>query len=135
MALHPAVLHASQVIGRLEKTVIDCPEPRALAEFYARVLGLVITEDIGDWVVIGSGPGSRELAFQRAAAWTAPRWPDPAYPQQMHLDIRVTNPDRAELELFALGATRVPAEREMGFRVFTDPSGHPFCIVFGPTAS
>jgi catechol 2,3-dioxygenase-like lactoylglutathione lyase family enzyme len=130
-----ACWHASQVIGRLEKTVIDCPDPRALAEFYAHVLGMVINEDTGDWVVIGSGPGLRELAFQRATAWTPPRWPDPVYPQQMHLDIRVTDADRAEQELLVLGATRVPAERETGFRVFTDPVGHPFCIVFGHTAS
>jgi hypothetical protein len=27
------------VIGCLEKTVIDCPDPRALAEFYCPVLG------------------------------------------------------------------------------------------------
>jgi hypothetical protein len=45
------------VIGRLEKTVIDCPDPRALAEFYCQVLGMRINEDIGSWVVIGSGPG------------------------------------------------------------------------------
>jgi hypothetical protein len=38
----------------------------------------------------------------------------------------------AEQELLALGATRVPGERETGFRVFTDPVGQPFCIVFGP---
>jgi hypothetical protein len=33
--------------------------------------------------------------------------------------------------LLALGATRVRGERETGLRVFTDPAGHPFCIVFG----
>lgn len=49
----------------------------------------------------------------------------------MHLDIRVADADQAERKLVALGATRVPAERETGFRVFTDPAGHPFCIVFG----
>jgi catechol 2,3-dioxygenase-like lactoylglutathione lyase family enzyme len=119
------------VIGRLEKTVIDCPNPRALAEFYCQVLGMRINEDIDGWVVIGSAPGSRELAFQRAADWIPPQWPDPAYPQQMHLDIRVRDADQAEQELLALGATRVPGERETGFRVFTDPVGHPFCIVFG----
>ena len=27
------------MIGRLEKTVLDCPDPRALAAFYAQVLG------------------------------------------------------------------------------------------------
>jgi catechol 2,3-dioxygenase-like lactoylglutathione lyase family enzyme len=119
------------VIGRLEKTVIDCPDPRGLAAFYAQVLGMSVNEDLGDWVVIGSGPGVRQLAFQRVDEWVPPRWPDPAYPQQLHLDIRVTDPDRAEQELVALGATRVPGERETGFRVFTDPVGHPFCIVFG----
>jgi catechol 2,3-dioxygenase-like lactoylglutathione lyase family enzyme len=119
------------VIGHIEKTVIDCPDPRALAEFYCHVLGMRVNEDLDDWVVIGTWPGLRQLAFQRVIEWFPPRWPDPAYPQQLHLDIRVTDADRAEQELLALGATRVPGEGETGFRVFTDPVGHPFCIVFG----
>jgi hypothetical protein len=130
-AMAPACWHALCVIGRLEKPVIDCPDPRALAEFYCQVLGMSITEDIDGWVVIGSGPGLRQLAFQRAAVWVPPRWPDPAFPQQMHLDIRVSDADWSERELLALGATRVQGGRETGFRVFTDPVGHPFCIVFG----
>jgi len=76
-----------------------------------------INEDIDGWVVIGSGPGLRQVAFQRAADWIPPRRPDPAYPQQMHLDIRVNDADQAEQELLGLGATRVPGERETGFRV------------------
>jgi len=43
----------------------------------------------------------------------------------------VSDADQAEQELLALGATRIPGERETGFRVFADPAGHPFCIVFG----
>lgn len=119
------------MIGRLEKTVIDCPDPRALAAFYCQVLGMRVNEDSDDWVVIGSDPGLRQVAFQRVTEWMPPRWPDPTHPQQMHLDIRVTDPDEAEHSLVTLGATRVPAARETGFRVFTDPIGHPFCIVFG----
>jgi catechol 2,3-dioxygenase-like lactoylglutathione lyase family enzyme len=119
------------VIGRLEKTVVDCPEPRELAAFYAGVLGMQVTYDSPDWVTIGSGPGVRQLAFQRAADWVPPRWPDPEYPQQMHLDIRVDDVDVAEKQVLALGARRAPAERESGFRVFFDPAGHPFCLVFG----
>ena len=91
----------------------------------------LINEDIDGWVVIGAAPGLRQLAFQRVAEWVPPRWPDPAYPQQLHLDIRVADAEQAEQELLALGATRVAGERETGFRVFTDPVGHPFCIVFG----
>lgn len=124
------------VIGRLEKTVIDCPDPRALAGFYCEVLGMRVNEDIdGEWVVIGSRPAAREVAFQRAADWVPPRWPDPAYPQQMHLDIRVADPNRAEEQLVALGAIRARGVRETGFRVFLDPVGHPFCIIFGQAAA
>jgi catechol 2,3-dioxygenase-like lactoylglutathione lyase family enzyme len=115
------------VIGRLEKTVLDCPDPQALAG----ILGMRVDEDDGDWVVIGREPGFRELAFQRAERYAAPRWPDPAHPQQEHLDIRVDDVDSAEQAVLALGATRLPAERESGFRVFADPAGHPFCLVFG----
>jgi catechol 2,3-dioxygenase-like lactoylglutathione lyase family enzyme len=119
------------MIGRLEKTVLDCPDPRALAKFYARVLGMRINENSDDWVVIGLEPGARQLAFQRAVTWSPPRWPDPEHPQQLHLDIRVDDVDDAERAVLALGARRLPAERESGFRVFADPAGHPFCLVFG----
>jgi Glyoxalase-like domain len=90
-----------------------------------------VNEDIDGWVVIGSGPGLRQLAFQKVTEWVPPLWPDPAYPQQLHLDIRVNDADNAEQELTALGATRIQRENGTGFRVFTDPAGHPFCIVFG----
>ncbi|HEY2701857.1 MAG TPA: VOC family protein, partial [Pseudonocardiaceae bacterium] len=57
------------MIGRLEKTVFDCPDPRALAAFYAEALGMRINEDSPDWVVIGTEPGQRQLAFQRVQVW------------------------------------------------------------------
>jgi catechol 2,3-dioxygenase-like lactoylglutathione lyase family enzyme len=119
------------MVGRLEKTVLDCPDPRALAAFYAQVLGMRVNEDEEDWVVIGRVPGARELAFQRVTTWVPPRWPDPRFPQQLHLDIRVEDVDAAERVVLELGARRLPAEREEGFRVFADPAGHPFCLVFG----
>jgi catechol 2,3-dioxygenase-like lactoylglutathione lyase family enzyme len=123
------------VIGRLEKTVLDCPDPRALAAFYAEVLGMRVNQESDDWVVIGLEPGARQLAFQRAVQWSPPTWPAPDTPQRMHLDIRVDDVDAAEHAVVALGARRVPAERETGFRVFVDPVGHPFCLVFGGRAA
>jgi hypothetical protein len=62
-----------------------------------------INEDIGDWVVIGSEPGARELAFQRVGQYSPPDWPDPHRPQQLHLDIRVDEVDTAERQVLALG--------------------------------
>lgn len=118
------------MIGRLEKTVPDCPDPRALAAFYAQILGMRVNEDTnGDWVVIGREAGWRELAFQRAPEYLPPEWPDPQRPQQEHLDIRVDDVDAAEEAVLALGARRVQAAHEEGFRVFVDPAGHPFCLV------
>jgi hypothetical protein len=117
--------------AQLEKPVIDCPDPRALAAFYARFLGMRVLEDAPDWVVLGRAAGMRELAFQRAATWVPPEWPDPAHPQQVHLDIRVDDVDVAEARVLALGARRAPGSPETGYRVFLDPVGHPFCLVFG----
>jgi hypothetical protein len=61
--------------------------------------------------------------------------PDPERPQQLHLDIRVDDVDAAEREVLELGATRLPGQSEDGFRVFADPVGHPFCLVFGGVSS
>jgi catechol 2,3-dioxygenase-like lactoylglutathione lyase family enzyme len=119
------------MIGRLEKTVFDCPDPHALAAFYAEVLGMHVNEDHENFVVIGSRPGLRELAFQRSAHWNPPQWPDPHGSQQLHLDIRVEDVDAAERGVLALGARRLHGKEETGFRVFADPAGHPFCLVFG----
>jgi catechol 2,3-dioxygenase-like lactoylglutathione lyase family enzyme len=123
--------HNVHMIGRLEKTVLDCPDPRALAAFYAELLGMRVNEDSADWVVIGRRPGARELAFQRASTWVPPRWPEPEHPQQAHLDIRVDDVDAAEQAALALGARRLTGECGTGFRVFADPVGHPFCLVYG----
>ena len=43
--------------AQLEKTVVDCSDPRALAEFYARVLSMRVLESSPDWVVIGRQVG------------------------------------------------------------------------------
>ena len=122
------------MIGRLEKTVIDCPDPRELAAFYCQVLGMRVNEDDADWVVIGEEPGLRRLAFQRTEVWNPPEYDNPEKPQQLHIDIRVDDIEAAEAAILKLGATRLKGKRETGFRVYADPVGHPFCLVFGRAA-
>ncbi len=56
----------------------------------------------------------------------APRWPDPAYPQQIHLDVLVSDLEAAEAAVLANGATGLRDSGE--FRVYADPVGHPFCL-------
>ncbi|MDT0301927.1 VOC family protein [Streptomonospora wellingtoniae] len=118
------------MIGRLSTVVLDCPDPRALAAFYSEVLGMPITRAEGDWVDIGDRDGT-QVSFQLAPDHVPPRWPDPAYPQQFHLDVDVDDIAAAEERVLALGAAKV---REDGtFRVYTDPAGHPFCLVLAPS--
>ncbi|MFW5420763.1 VOC family protein [Nocardiopsis sp. CNT-189] len=115
------------MIGRLSSVVFDCPDPQALAGFYAEVLGVPVTADEGDWVDIGDVRTGR-ISFQRAPDHVPPDWPDPGRPQQVHLDIRVDEDvDEAERRLLELGAVRLAAP-EGRFRVYADPAGHPFCL-------
>ncbi|MCX4474039.1 VOC family protein [Micromonospora sp. NBC_01655] len=121
------------MVGQLRSTVIDCPDPRALAAFYAELLGLPVAEEDSEgdeWVVLG-GPAGRHprLAFQRAPELPPPTWPDPERPQQFHLDVTVSDIEAAEKAALALGARRLPGEGE-DFRVYADPAGHPFCLVW-----
>jgi catechol 2,3-dioxygenase-like lactoylglutathione lyase family enzyme len=116
------------MIGRPHHVVIDCPEPAALAAFYSELLGLAVTYADDDWVVIAVDDTSSGFAFQRAANFVPPRWPNPDHPQQFHLDVMVEEPDLAEPEVLALGARRLPA----GDHVYADPAGHPFCLIRRP---
>ena len=54
------------MIGRLERTVIDCPDPRALAGFYCQVLGMAVNEDIDGWVDALARPRVSPAAAPRA---------------------------------------------------------------------
>jgi catechol 2,3-dioxygenase-like lactoylglutathione lyase family enzyme len=115
------------MVGRLHHVVLDCRDPRALAEFYSRLLGDPITYVSDDWVVVSTSTQASGLAFQRAPDQQSPTWPDPATPQQMHLDIMVEDVAAATGRVLELGATRLD-----GDDVFADPAGHPFCLVRRP---
>ena len=114
--------------------VVDCPDPAALAEFYAELLGLPVTFRSDDWVVIARDDTTSGIAFQRAPDHQPPRWPDPGYPQQFHLDVMVDEVEEAEPQVLALGAQRLPNDDER-LRVYADPAGHPFCLIPRPSWS
>lgn len=124
-----AEVQFSTMIGRLHHVVVDCPDPLALATFYSALLGLSITCDLGDWVVIATNDTTSGVAFQLCNDFQAPRWPDPAWPQQFHLDVMVDDLDEAESRVIELGAKK----HLEGDRVFSDPAGHPFCLIKRPT--
>ena len=115
------------MIGRLHHVVLDSPDPGALAEFYSVLLGQPITYQSDDWVVVAANDSSSGLAFQLAPGHRRPTWPDPAVPQQFHLDIMVEDVAVSGPRVLALGATKLD-----GDGVYADPAGHPFCLIPRP---
>jgi catechol 2,3-dioxygenase-like lactoylglutathione lyase family enzyme len=117
-------------LAKLGVVVLDCPDPRALARFYADVLGGTV-EDQGEWVDLKL-PDGQALAFQAAPGYVPPQWPAADHSQQFHLDLDVPDLDAAEKEVLALGAKPLDTEdRTRSFRVYADPAGHPFCLCAG----
>jgi predicted enzyme related to lactoylglutathione lyase len=117
---------------RTAAVVLDCPDPKALAEFYAALLGWpdepVISYE-GHWAELHNPGGGMTLEFQRAADYRPPTWPDPQRPQMFHLDVKVVDMDASEAEVLALGASVLDVSGDHpSFRVYADPVGHPFCL-------
>jgi catechol 2,3-dioxygenase-like lactoylglutathione lyase family enzyme len=122
-------------IGRLSVYALDCPDPRALAEFYRAVTGWEVDERSDDeWVQLESD-GGPTVAFQRVADYRRPVWPGSEHPQQAHFDFDVTDLDAGEAALLEIGATKAEFQPGTTFRVYLDPVGHPFCLVLSAPAN
>lgn len=123
------------MIADLQCVVLDCSCPTDLAEFYRALLGGAVNQrdprwTLGaDWATLHT-PSGLVLAFQRLADYRPPLWPDPARPQQFHLDFGVADLERAQEQVLALGATMLDDGADgRGWRIYADPAGHPFCLV------
>ncbi|WP_399090055.1 VOC family protein [Streptomyces sp. BBFR2] len=111
---------------------LDCPDSRALAGFYAEMLGWRVADEDGDWIEV-AGPQGRTLAFQQVAGYRPPQWPGQEHPQQLHLDfdVRRADAEAAHEKVLALGAKLVQQDdARQNWRVYLDPAGHPFCLCF-----
>jgi hypothetical protein len=134
------------VYPELVQTVFDTTDARRLAEFWRHLLGLTYRAgdeppapsepdtNGSDWLVLTDSEGRRVLAFQQDDDLIPSTWPEPAVPQQLHLDLRVR--DRSDLDVQSerardLGARLIfdrADDPEEPLRVFADLDGHPFCL-------
>ena len=119
-------LNAEDPNTTLMGVMLDCPDAKVLGAFYSELLGKPVTYEADGMAMIGND-GEQPLMFQQVADYTAPRWPDPAYPQQYHLDVLVDDFDAAERAVLALGARRMEGGGK-SFRVYVDPASKPFCL-------
>jgi hypothetical protein len=131
---------------QLRQTVIDCTNPRQVAEFYRQLLGWAYAPgheppaagqpdpNGDDWLTLRASDGGRGLAFQKTERLPRSTWPSPEVPQQLHLDISVPTMEEFEAEhqhVLALGGELIfdrSDDEVEPLRVYADPAGHPFCI-------
>ncbi len=123
------------MIGTLQCIVLDCSDVLQLARFYHALLGGTVNQPDRRWAVNDRwatlhSAGGRVIGFQQVKDYRPPQWPDPAAPQQFHLDVGVADLDQAENAVLQLGATLLDAgEPRRVWRIYADPAGHPFCLV------
>ncbi|MEV4318729.1 VOC family protein [Actinocrispum sp. NPDC049592] len=127
------------MIGELQCVVLDCPDAVGLARFYQALVGGEVNRPDRRWGVSSVFAtlhldGGMVLTFQGVAGYRAPRWPDPGYPQQFHLDVEVADLDEAQRQVVALGGELLHVDAR-GWRVFADPAGHPFCLLKGASTT
>ncbi|WP_337466335.1 VOC family protein [Kribbella flavida] len=125
----------------MTSVTIMAPDPRALAEFYARLLGRPVTTSEGPreghppedgWAQLRAAEGTGEvtLNFEYEEQWAKPVWPAEKGAQNatQHLDIAVDDLEAATAHAIAQGAVLADFQPQDSVRVLLDPAGHPFCL-------
>lgn len=103
---------------------VDCRDPRALAEWWRRLIGGATTVDDDGDVQLAGGPFT--LLFLKVPEGKTVK-------NRLHFDLRVDDFDAAVATALALGAT--PADEVYEgprWRVLRDPEGNEFCIIRPP---
>ena len=111
--------------------VLDAPDARQLAHFYARLLGWRIFDESAGWATLAPEEDSGyNLAFATEQNYVRPVWPTvEGQPQMaMHLDLEVDALDEAVAYALEVGATLASYQPQDAVRVMLDPAGHPFCL-------
>jgi hypothetical protein len=124
-------------IGWIREVVLNCPQPRELAAFWAGLLGGAPVEWYPGWVTLEPPPHGQRLSFQ-----ASPDRPDEATvsggPRLVHFDIYVADLDAAHERVVAAGGVFDGEQysphpgaggEPVAWRVYHDPVGHPFCLV------
>jgi catechol 2,3-dioxygenase-like lactoylglutathione lyase family enzyme len=110
--------------------VLETPDARQLAEFYAGLLGWRIADSEPDWATLAPPDGVAYLGFQTSPEYQPPTWPAVEGKQQMmlHLDFEVRDLQAGVEHALHLGATLAEFQPQEKVRVLLDPVGHPFCL-------
>ena len=109
--------------GTLTLVTIDAADVGAVADFYGQFAGWDRRFVEDGWITMRTTDGWG-ICLQEATNHLPPRWPDPAFPQQIHLDLGVRDLDAATQRAVSLGAVHLGTAD--GWHTLADPAGHPF---------
>jgi catechol 2,3-dioxygenase-like lactoylglutathione lyase family enzyme len=108
---------------------IDCPDPPALADFYAAVLDGTITRRRADGAFVET-PGMF-LTFRADPDHRPTTWPAREVPLHSHFELVVADVPEAVRRCLELGAVQrdEPDPDDPNLVVLRDPAGNPFCLI------
>lgn len=111
-------------------SVLESPDPAALADFYAALLGWERADTADDWCTVRAPGTTAYLGFHASPEYRRPVWPPVDGEQQAmaHLDVEVHDLAEAVERAVALGAVGAEVQPQPDVRVMLDPDGHPFCL-------
>ena len=118
---------------RLQAITVDAHDPRALAEFWAEVLGWKIGEGVNDmevWIERELGDpkntGFPDILFLKNSDVKSVK-------NRLHLDLRPDEQASEVRRLEKLGAKRIEigqsADPDTSWVVMADPEGNEFCVL------
>lgn len=118
---------------RLQCITVDAHDPRALAEFWAEVLGWKIGEGVNEievWIERELGDpnntGFPDILFLKNSDVKNVK-------NRLHLDLRPDDQDAEVRRLEKLGAKRIEigqsADPDTSWVVMADPEGNEFCVL------
>jgi Glyoxalase-like domain len=129
---HHDLMSGGTAIGWIREVVLDGPDPWALAQFWAGLLGGTPVQWYPGWVTLEPPPHGQRLSFQATAT------PLAQHTARVHFDILVEDLAAAHARVIAAGATLTtehispcpgPDGEPVPWRVYRDPAGHSFCLV------
>ena len=118
------------VTVRWQCVCVDSAEPRAIAPFWAQVLGWRTTYDTPDEVVLEPPEGSPEDGVAPDILFL--RVPEPkTVKNRLHIDLRPDDQAAEVARIEALGGRRVSVGQgdDVSWVVLADPDGNEFCVL------
>ena len=114
------------MVSRFSELVIDCRDPRRMAEFWSQVLGYQITHDEDDEVEIAEQPGAMPtLLFVVVPEGKTVK-------NRIHIDVSPRDRDQDdEIErIIGLGGRRIDiGQGDVSWVVLADVEDNEFCVL------